>query len=372
MFDDDSKKHGYIEEYSAMLYERLGFKPTFITETPNGYQFGIILKNPIFKYHKNSEVITQEYILLQDIKKAITKKIDCDVYGSHRMIGIWRNPLQHNFTYTSKKYYINTLKNLLFLSNTFNGPALEKQLPTNRRNFPQSPDTSCCKMHLGRNTKIFKTIEKGFHEGNRNNYLFAFGFKIVFEDRSKVKSIEKELLQINRSYNNALTDYEVQNIAKSVVAYSQKMYTPQHTYSKRGKLSDEMWKIGIHGVKNRRAYAGYVTAKNRAINTTEKIINSIIEKFNKGSFSISNKEISEKIKLSQRQIQRYSKKISKSRILILWLKSLNDNRSVVNKIVIRAYVALIEKAFLNSLNSLRFVAKQSICDSFVSVSCYDP
>ena len=126
MFDDDSKKHSTLHDYAAILKKQLGFTPSFITETTNGYQFGIILKQPIFTHHKNSHIYTDEYLTVKKIKKTITNKIGCDVYGSHRLIGVWRNPLQHNFIYTSKQYYLTTLKDFLFI---------KKDIPTIKQKY---------------------------------------------------------------------------------------------------------------------------------------------------------------------------------------------------------------------------------------------
>jgi hypothetical protein len=342
MFDDDSKKCATLEEYLASIREQLGFNPTFITETPNGYQFGIILKQPVFTYHKNSHIHTNEYLTLKDIKETITKKIGCDVYGSHRLIGVWRNPLQHNFIYTAKQYYLTTLKDLLSIKENTLKKTQQKREAINSLSIQKS---NIPKMRLGDNTKISKTIKDGFYKGNRNNYLFAVGFKIVFEDRKRVVDIEEELLQINASQENPLTTYEVKNIAKSVIAYSNKMYISIDN-KKRGRLSDEMWKKNIHGIQKRRAYAGHSIAKERAAKSIEKVLSTLVELFDKGEIKPKNHNIAKEAKLSVRQIQRYKKIINISNVLLQWIKGLASI-----KIVIRAYVTLIKKRVFLSCNT---------------------
>lgn len=352
MFDDDSKKYSNIEEYGSILSSKLGFRPTFITETQRGYQFGIILKHPVFRYHKNSSTYTQEYILLKELKKSITELLDCDIFGSHRVIGVWRNPLSHKFIYTSKKYLFSSLCDIVLKTN------VKKRVQKNHTQTKHSSlatnsiSPSNIKMKLGENTKIAKTIKKGFFEGNRNNYLFAVGFKIVFEDRSRLATIENELLQINSSHVKPLQQNEVINIAKSVFKYSEKMYL-HPTNRKRGRLSDEMWAKKIHGLKERRAYAGHVVSKERAIKAVKKVINVFVDYFDKGITSPRNNEVSKKVNLSVRQIQRYKKIIKPAEVFLLWIKSLGS----VN-IVIRAYVAPIEKRpFLSAIST--FLAQET-------------
>ena len=102
IFDHDYIKLS-LKAYAEWLESKIHIKPTFITKTTNGYQFGFILNRPIFKFKYDTK-LTDEYIQAQKLKKSITKLIGGDAQGSHRLIGIWRNPLEHEHIFNDKKY----------------------------------------------------------------------------------------------------------------------------------------------------------------------------------------------------------------------------------------------------------------------------
>lgn len=303
MFDVDEIDMD-LQSFSKYLYKVSGIIATFITKTSNGIQFGIKLKKPLFTYtSKKSNNFSFDYLLAKEFKKKLTSLIGGDNFGSNRMLGIWRNPLLHDTLFSSKEYHLEYLFDLLDIKESKKRsistgrqlPSPEEAYAFKQRDFNESnyvssshnTSTVNIKFKLGENTNTAQTIKKGFIIGNRNNYLFSLGFKIVFEDRSKVSVIKDELIKINVLYDNSLPVKDVEVIADNVVKYSKKMYLPTingKDRAVRGRLSDEMWEQGIHGIKNRRSYSGKTISKERrekAITTLRNAISSFYSRFMK-------------------------------------------------------------------------------------------
>jgi len=180
----------------------------------------------------------------------------------------------------------------LYTGNEFNLSKLAEQFnikkPTQRIINTQRIIKTPIKMKSS--NKIEDIIQKGFYEGNRNNFLFAMGFKMVYQDRTKIATLEEDLTQINNSRSNGLTDYEVRKIAESISKLEPTMFQPKRK-AVRGKLSNEMWKKGIHGLRNRRSYAGFKTSLNRSIKSAISITDSLIQLFEKGIVKPTNKQV---------------------------------------------------------------------------------
>lgn len=88
-----------INEMVHFIYGVIGMLPTYVCQTTKGYQFGFHLKNHIFTHQQKAV----EYI--RAIKISVTKALGCDIAGSHRLTGVWRNPLRHRFWYSQEQDY---------------------------------------------------------------------------------------------------------------------------------------------------------------------------------------------------------------------------------------------------------------------------
>jgi len=317
MFDIDNAK-GTVEAYHEHIFNTIGIYPTFTLKTDNGFHFGLMLDKTVWRTQYDSTAATVEAQIASSLKEKITLALNGDIHGSKRLIGIWRKPLLHKRTYTGNVF------NLLELAKQFNiaEPVRSTIISTSNINT---------KMKMSSSNKIEDTIKNDFVEGNRNNYLFAIGFKIVYQDRSKVSTIQDELQQINDSHSNGLTEYEVRKISESILKLEPTMFNPKREIV-RGKLSDEMWEKNIHGLSNRRSYAGYKTALNRSITTAVNVTESLIKLFERGISTPTNKQVSELANISVRQLQRIKHKVEREQVFLLWLNKVLDN------IDIRAYV----------------------------------
>jgi len=98
---------------------------------------------------------------------------------------------------------------------------------------------------------------------------------------------------------------------------------------------------GIHGLYNRRAYAGYRTAQDRTIKTIDNVVNSLVALFDKGITNPINQNVSDEANLSIRTYQRVKKYVNKAQVFMSWIKS--NTPGVSTEIDLRPYVILIAK-----------------------------
>jgi hypothetical protein len=88
-----------IDGLLDFITEKIGFEPTYILETDKGYHFGYGLMNHVFTKDKKPTSI------LRKIKVALTQILGCDEAASHRLNGVWRNPLLHEHYFSWKFNY---------------------------------------------------------------------------------------------------------------------------------------------------------------------------------------------------------------------------------------------------------------------------
>lgn len=331
-----------LQQMHDHFYNLTGFEPTYTLETSKGYHIALVLDNGIFTTRKDNITVTENYRALLKLKKEITKLIDADENGSHRTHGIWRNPLTHEKIMTHKKYNFSDLLNEFDIEVKKIKPKISQgQLIANDK-----------KLTMNKDNKIISTIEKGFFVGNRNNYIFAYGYKKLFEDRSlSSTNLEQIMLDKNNQYTSPLRPNEVIAIASSIIKLKDTMYQSNKMYV-RGRLSDEMWKKNIHGISKRRAYSGWKIAKERAEKTLTKITECLLDNFSKGKM-ISDAEVATTIDKSKRTVQRYQDKFNlKAIIFTLWTKKqakLMASAKTTQKIDIRPFVV---KDIVKELQSL--------------------
>lgn len=314
------------------FYNLTGFEPSWTLETQRGYHIALILDQGIFNTWKDNQTPTAQYQALLSFKKTISSLIDADNNASNRSHGIWRNPLTHKNIFTNKVYSLHDLLE------KFNIP-LNKPKPIFRTGQLLSNQANLY-MKANPENKILAAIKEGFYVGNRNKYLFAYGYKLLFEDRSLEASLEQLISLENSRYNESLTHKEVTAISASILNFLPTMYKST-TMKQRGKLSDLMWKLSIHGVSNRRAFAGYHTSKERHNKTLNKITNTLLNAFHKGK-TLTLPQIAKEIGSSTKTIQRYNNTYNlKKLVFSLWhaalLRRENSEKSS-HKIDIRPFV----------------------------------
>jgi len=177
-----------IDALSDYIVEKIGLEPTYILKTEKGFHFAYHLKNHVYMHQPKAV----EY--LRNIKIAITKLLGCDINGSHRLRGVWRNPLLHEHSYSEQiNYELSDFKSLL---------------PERRASFKKI-----------RKTKV-SIDDSQLVMGNRNNYLFicamrfAKGFTIL-----DANDILDYLIDTNARCETPLELDELQGISASVHIY---------------------------------------------------------------------------------------------------------------------------------------------------------
>jgi len=169
----------------------LGIEPTWACTTTKGVHLAFTLE------HRINYSSVKAVKFARDVKRSVTSALGADVKGSHRLKGIWRNPLQ------AKEFYFS---NLLYGLSDFKH--IIKQERTKFLSLEEKFD---------KEIKPRKVANKGFNVGNRNNFLWRTTMGLC-------KSTDfKEVLRTVRGLNNGiqrLDDAEVQKIARSVYKYN--------------------------------------------------------------------------------------------------------------------------------------------------------
>lgn len=167
----------------------LGVEPTWACTTSKGVHVAFTLSNAI-QYNWPKVV---KYA--RDVKKAVTSALHADVLGSHRLKGIWRNPLR------AKEFYFSEL---LYRLDDF------KHIITQEERKSLTLDQT-----FEKEIKPRKTQNYGLKEGNRNNYVW---YNTMRETKSK--DFDK-VFEVAKSLNQgALELDEVERIARSVLKYN--------------------------------------------------------------------------------------------------------------------------------------------------------
>ena len=320
-----------------------GFEPSWTVQTDKGYHIALVLEEKIFNTWQDNQTQTPNYQALIQLKKEISALIEADFAASNRSYGIWRNPLTHTHIFTNKTHKFSDLLEEFDII-----PPKTKSILHTRTLISNQASV---KMQENKDNKILQTIKKGFYIGNRNHYIFAYGYKLLFENRTLKESLETLLQKENAKYPNPLSKNEVKNIAKSILKLSSTMYNLKTFSKKRGKLSNLMWKRNIHGTSTRRAFAGWYTSKERRKETLTKIIKTMLNNFQNNQ-TLPPKEIAQSINRSTKTIKKYEKEYNlKAMVFLQWHKA--NSQAVhlepnAKKIDIRPFV---QSKILNTLQS---------------------
>ncbi|MCT7553684.1 primase C-terminal domain-containing protein [Aliarcobacter butzleri] len=196
VFDIDTMENVTAKEYfknNIGLYnyimERIGIAPTYIIETTKGFHFAYHLKNHVFTKQQKA----LNYLNL--IKIGITKTLNCDIRASHRLNGVWRNPLLHTLFYSfGINYELSDFKKFII-------PKTVKVKKT-YTNFK------------------FNISDEDLKEGSRNITLFNTALKFAFSKRdSSIEEIYSFINNINISRNVNLDSREIKRICLSAFNY---------------------------------------------------------------------------------------------------------------------------------------------------------
>ena len=179
-----------IDMFLNYLIDKIGLKPTFITQTKKGYHFAYHLRNHVF----TQQAKALKY--LNDIKRGIIKKVGCDINGSVRNYGIWRNPLKHNHYFSGEiNYKLNNFKEFAIPFKTI-------------------------QQKFRRDITIRQVNSNILIKGNRNNAIFLSAMKWAkYRKNLTLEDIFTYVKIYNEQAEEPLCNIEIQQIAKSVYKY---------------------------------------------------------------------------------------------------------------------------------------------------------
>lgn len=191
VFDIDKMEDKTAKEYFKdinglydFITEKIGLEPTYILETAKGFHFAYHLKNHIYTNQKKA----LNYVIA--IKQTITEILSCDTIASHKLYGVWRNPLLHPFYYSKQiNYELSDFKSLL-----------------------PKKEYSNSKRKISINVK-----DEDLEVGNRNIAFFKYALKFAYNQNNlSTNDIFGFLENINNSKNVGLDNKELLSISTSV------------------------------------------------------------------------------------------------------------------------------------------------------------
>ena len=185
-FEDKTAKEYFknIDGLYDFISEKIGLEPTYILETAKGFHFAYHLKNHIY----TNQLKALNYVIA--IKQTITKLLGCDEIASHKLYGVWRNPLLHPFYYSKQiNYELSDFKSLL----------PKKEYSKSRRKIS------------------IKIKDEDLEIGNRNIAFFKYALKFAYNQNNlSTNDIFDFLENINNSKNVGLDNKELLSISTSV------------------------------------------------------------------------------------------------------------------------------------------------------------
>lgn len=184
---EDKTAKEYFKDINGLydfISEKIGLEPSYILETAKGFHFAYHLKNHVYTNQKKAF----DYLLA--IKHTITKILSCDEIASHKLYGVWRNPLLHNCYYSKQiNYELKDFKSLL-----------------------PKKEYSNSKRKISINIK-----DEDLEVGKRNLTFFKYALIFAYNQNSLTANDIFDFLEnINNSKNVGLDNKELLSISTSV------------------------------------------------------------------------------------------------------------------------------------------------------------
>jgi len=247
IFDIDDKNL----EQTLEIALKFDLEPSFACSTDKGCQLFYSLENKInFDWKKSIKYA-------KDIKRAFTHFLGADKIASHRLDGVYRNPLLQDYFYFNEglEYSLDDFKDMLIKFNQI-GKSANDKFQTYRK-----------KAKISNNSFDFV-------DGNRNNYLWYYGMAYTQNKGFSLDSIENILNDFQNSFEiENLEEKEIENIAISIKKYNDenknnvkmKIFTPDKKNKNYGvmqmpkikNLSEEDYKKEVK--KRQKLGAEYTT-----------------------------------------------------------------------------------------------------------------
>jgi len=347
MFDDDTPTVGTknIQAYKAYLNNK-NIPFTFLIETDNGYQFGIVLSKPLWTK-------SAEHQPMKELKQKICSIIEGDIKACHKTLGVWRNPLvhKHMFNPLMKSFSISTLFREFNISNSVN--SVEKIHKLTKLNS---------KIKLSSTSNTQTIINLGYRKGNRHNYISAIAYKILFENRDLSQDeLFKEISNINDSQNQPIKNKQILKRVDSVYAYKEKMFTPKLKEKKVAKYKELMNEKKIFTLKGRFQFGAHAAAHHKRSKAYNAVYKEIVAMITKGTKKedIKVAKIVEVVEYKKSRVYEIKSKIlSVISLEDIWISFLKGwGEKVIIRLNGNALKSLLKSLFQSSVDSIFFPVK---------------
>jgi len=296
-----------ISDFWNYLSDKIGLEPTFITQTSKGYHFAFHLKNHIFTHQE------KPYRYLMAIKSSIIELVGCDINGSARNYGIWRNPLRHNYYFSdSFNYELKDFRDLIVpeksIQQKFDKTIMIRQINSNLLTVGN------------RNNAIFYS-SMGWAKGKKNlTSENIYYYALLVNDKCDIPLNKKEIRSISNSVYSYYKANEI-NISSGAKQEERDIDKGAMKFDKIKRLSKVEY---ILEVERRRKLSAQrtneiVDSEQKKENMRElqkkqseyiKIINQkkvdeAIETINRAGKKLTISEISRQSKLSRNTVRKY-------------------------------------------------------------------
>jgi hypothetical protein len=202
IFDLDSTQE--IDEAYELCKKNLELEPTWICKTDKGTQLAFVLENKIdYEWQKAINVARR-------IKRRVTTLLKADSYASHRLNGVWRNPITHDHFFSANLFSLTDFYKLEDIK-------IKKKKRSYTRDF--KVEVRKRKQNEGR----FR-----FEVGNRNEFLFLSGMVFTQSDQERFSSTDIcfkllcEMQEVEAKENNVekLEEKDLWLTARSIAKYN--------------------------------------------------------------------------------------------------------------------------------------------------------
>lgn len=210
----NSEKFNHGEIVLA-AYDRLGFMPTLILDTPKGYQAFFVLKSPAYVTRKtNYKVIDR---VAKKISKNIRKELAKDLLGidvNCNHFGITRIPRNDNILFFEESYTYSFQEWINWSMTVSEDIKAEVIQFPHQKNEIRQLDEKWVDLLMNSEKLIGSKGVLG-----RNNAIFTLSLA-YYSSKSSIETCEYNMIMLNDRLNNPLKESEIKRIIKS--AYSSK------------------------------------------------------------------------------------------------------------------------------------------------------
>lgn len=313
--------------YETMeLAAKLGIEPTIGCQTTKGCHLFYALSTSGKVYFQNKKAMRY----LRVIKRAITWALGADIMGSHRVSGIWRNPLTHEHIFNENLFFnLNDFKDTLKAYNN-REKTIQQQFSSYVNKTKIINDNF--KYELGnRNNFIFYSAltysknrnltEEQIYQYIKNlSYIEALKANIEEEEESKLLATARSVYKYNIENRNNTTTTIKKVVNEGVMGFEKIKNLTAEEYKEEVKLRQQLAALNTHEIleqkgitKMTKIEAALKMAKEKELKTSKIISNFItgdgVDDYKKKNGTWNYKSIAKALKMKPHTVSKHIKKL---------------------------------------------------------------